>query len=110
MRKTGQPDQQQIIENLELALAGLRNLRRAAPTSRPSEPSGSGDSLVPDVQVRNEFGISPMTLWRWERDAALDFPKRVKIRGRAYRSRKQLDEFRDRMMNAAITQRIRLEQ
>ncbi len=32
------------------------------------------DELVPDPKVCGEFGVTPMTLWRWERDERLAFP------------------------------------
>jgi hypothetical protein len=32
------------------------------------------DELVPDPKVAAEFGVTPMTLWRWDNDPALDFP------------------------------------
>ncbi len=36
-------------------------------------------------QVRERFGsISPMTLWRWERDEKLSFPKATAINKRKY--------------------------
>jgi hypothetical protein len=37
------------------------------------EGGGDGDldSLVPDPQVCREFGVSAMTLWRWDRDPFL---------------------------------------
>jgi hypothetical protein len=43
-----------------------------------------------------------MTLWRWDRDPELDFPPPVKIRKKNYRSRQQLEQFKQRMVNSAI--------
>jgi hypothetical protein len=63
------------------------------------------DEFVPDPQIQREFGVSAMTLWRWDRDPALMFPPAVKIRGRNFRSRRQLEEFKQRMLAAAVRRR-----
>jgi predicted DNA-binding transcriptional regulator AlpA len=63
------------------------------------------DEWVPDPRVRRELGISEMTLWRWTRDAALGFPKPIKIRERNFRSRRELDAFKARMLADALRQR-----
>jgi predicted DNA-binding transcriptional regulator AlpA len=34
--------------------------------------------------VRQRYGISNMTLWRWEHDPRLNFPKPIEINGRKY--------------------------
>lgn len=60
--------------------------------------SDAPDSLVPDPQVWREFGISPMTGWRWTRDPTLGFPPPIKIRTRCFRSRRALEEFKRRMV------------
>lgn len=60
------------------------------------------DMLVPDKAVREEFGISAMTLWRWSHDPELNFPPPVYVRKRKFRSRKLLDAFKQRMMRDAI--------
>ena len=61
------------------------------------------DELVPDPQVCRELGVSAMTLWRWERDRQLDFPPKIKIRTRNYRSRRALSEWRDRMVREGVS-------
>jgi predicted DNA-binding transcriptional regulator AlpA len=48
------------------------------------------DELIPDPQVCSRYNICPMTLWRWDRDAALGFPKPVRIRRRKYRRLSEL--------------------
>jgi hypothetical protein len=66
------------------------------------------DKLVPDPQAWREFGVSAMAWWRWGRDAdliALGFPPPVKIRGRNFRSRRQLEIFKQRMLRRAIADR-----
>ena len=54
------------------------------------------DTFVPDPQVWKELGISSMTGWRWQRDPDLNFPPRIQIRGRNFRSRKQLERWKAR--------------
>jgi hypothetical protein len=63
------------------------------------------DQLVPDTVVCKEFGITAMSLWRWDRDPALDFPPQIKIRTKNCRSRKQLEEFKARLLRSAIEKR-----
>jgi len=65
----------------------------------------TADTFVPDVVVLQEFGITSMSLWRWDHDAALDFPPKIKIGGHNYRSRKALEVFKQRMQRTAIEQR-----
>jgi hypothetical protein len=31
----------------------------------------SHDTLVPDPQVQKEFGVTAMSIWRWDRDPEL---------------------------------------
>jgi predicted DNA-binding transcriptional regulator AlpA len=49
--------------------------------------------LIPDPDVLKRYGISAMTLWRWDQDASLGFPKPIRIRGRKYRDERELDAF-----------------
>jgi hypothetical protein len=63
------------------------------------------DTLVPDRQVANEFGITLMGIWRWTNDPGLGFPPQIKIRNRNFRSRRALEEFKRRMMRQAIAAR-----
>ena len=63
------------------------------------------DELVPDPQVCEEFGITSMTLWRWDHDSELDFPPPIKIRKKNYRSRQSLEKFKQRMVTSAIATR-----
>jgi hypothetical protein len=65
----------------------------------------AADTLVPDPQVWAEFNICPMTGWRWTRDPELDFPQPIKIRNRCYRSRRQIEAFKERMLRKAIAAR-----
>ena len=65
----------------------------------------SPDNLIPDPVVCAEFGVTAMTLWRWTRDTELNFPPAIAIRNRNFRSRKQLEAFKARMLMKAIRQR-----
>ncbi|MCA1431180.1 hypothetical protein I6F29_35625 [Bradyrhizobium sp. NBAIM16] len=61
------------------------------------------DSFVPDKQVRNELGgITATTLRKWERDPRLNFPPRISILERTYRSRKALDEFKQQAIKRGL--------
>jgi predicted DNA-binding transcriptional regulator AlpA len=62
----------------------------------------SEDHLVPDPKARKEFGVSAMTIWRWDRDSKLGFPPPIKINGRTYRSRQQLEEWKANLLARAL--------
>jgi hypothetical protein len=72
------------------------------PTS--AKAPNDADELVPDPQVQREFGIDAMTLYRWTNDPALGFPTKIQIRGRNFRSRKQLEAFKALMLQQALKQ------
>lgn len=63
------------------------------------------DEFVPDQKVWREFGISSMSGYRWTHDPNLNFPPAIKIRTRCFRSRRALEEFKERMMRSAISHR-----
>jgi hypothetical protein len=69
--------------------------------SAKTEPHPRVRELVPDVVIRREFGVSAMSIFRWERDPSLDFPRPVIIRGRRYFFRDQIELFKDRLIEAA---------
>jgi hypothetical protein len=63
------------------------------------------DPLVPDPKVAEEFGVSLMTLWRWDHDARmaeLGWERPVKIRNRNYRSRSVLEKVKATAMKIGI--------
>jgi hypothetical protein len=63
------------------------------------------DPLVPDPKVAEEFGVSLMTLWRWDHDprmAELGWEPPVKIRKRNYRSRSVLERVKATAMKIGI--------
>jgi hypothetical protein len=49
--------------------------------------------LLPDPKVCDRYNVTSMTLWRWDRDPALNFPKPIRIRRRKYRDVDELDAF-----------------
>jgi predicted DNA-binding transcriptional regulator AlpA len=63
------------------------------------------DELVPDPEVCREFNVTPMTLWRWDRDEKLSFPPPVRIRHRNFRSRRQLEAFKTTLIKNAMDAR-----
>lgn len=63
------------------------------------------DTFVPDPQVRKELAISETTLGRWTNDKKLGFPPIIKVFTRNYRSRKLLEEFKQRVQRVAISER-----
>jgi hypothetical protein len=69
----------------------------------PTKPER--DELVCDPAVAKEFGVSLMTLFRWSADPALEFPPMIKIRGRNFRSRRQLEEFKENLIRDAVKER-----
>ena len=67
-----------------------------------SDGDAEPDELVPDPIVCREFGISSMTLWRWDHDVELKFPPPIVIRKRKFRIRRQLEAFKQRLLRRAI--------
>ena len=66
------------------------------------------DTLVPDPKVAGEFGVTLMTLWRWDRSPAkseLGWPPSIKIGRRNYRSRHGLEAFKKNLIAAALAER-----
>lgn len=49
--------------------------------------------LLPDSKVRQRYSVSACTLYRWDRNPALKFPRPTKINGRNYRDEDELDQF-----------------
>jgi predicted DNA-binding transcriptional regulator AlpA len=70
------------------------------------------DELVPDREVAKECGgVTLMTLWRWSNDPKykdLNFPPPIKLKTRNYRSRRQLEEFKQRKFLEAIATRSKV--
>ena len=60
---------------------------------------------VPDPQVCREFGVTAMTLWRWDHDIELNFPPPIRIRRRKFRYRRALEDFKRQLVRNAIAGR-----
>ena len=54
------------------------------------------DALVPDPLVQQEFGVTAMN-----HDPNLNFPPKIKIRTKNYRSRKALEQFKANLIASA---------
>jgi hypothetical protein len=83
--------------------------RADAHAAKSNKPAAPFDSLVPDATARAELGgVSKMTWWRWQRDprmVALGFPVAITLCDRTYRSRAELESFKQRLMQEAIKAR-----
>jgi hypothetical protein len=98
----------------KLAASLLTSTHLAPPTQAPPDVDDDGgnaseaDQLVPDPTVCREFGVSAMTLWRWDRDpqlAKLGWPPPIEIRKRKFRLRSRLEAFKNTMFRRAVTAR-----
>jgi len=61
--------------------------------------------LVPDPLVAQEFHITFMTLWRWDRHPdriALGWPPKIKIGTKNYRERSKLEAFKANLLQRAL--------
>ena len=45
---------------------------------------------LPDPQVCRRYGVCAMTLWRWDHDPEMNFPKPMRILTRSYRDEEEL--------------------
>ena len=59
------------------------------------------DFLLADPAVCTMFNVSAMTLWRWDHNSELGFPKKIKINGRNYRRLGDLRRFQHSLQVAA---------
>jgi hypothetical protein len=78
------------------------------PDQQSASPNAEGeqpDTLVTDKAICEEFAITPMSLWRWDRDERLGFPPPIRINSRKYRSRRQIEEFKARLIRGALKSR-----
>lgn len=61
----------------------------------------SNKQYVTSKYVRDRYGVSDMTLWRWLRDPKLNFPKPLTIRRRNLWVPEELDAFDARQRGEA---------
>lgn len=77
-----------------------------------STAPASFDTWVAEAQVRVECGdLSSMTIHRYDQDERLKklgWPPPIYIRGRKYRSRRMLEEFKERMLQLSLANRGKL--
>jgi hypothetical protein len=78
----------------------------------PKEPQSMPDVeieyFVPDPIVADEFGVTPMTIWRWDHSAAqaaLGWPEKVNINGHNYRRRAKLEAYKRNVVALALAER-----
>ena len=45
---------------------------------------------LPDPQVCRRYGVCAMTLWRWDHDPEMNFPKPMRVGRRKYRDEEEL--------------------
>ncbi len=65
------------------------------------------DDLVPDPRVAQELGgVRLITLWRWSKNPKVGFPPAIKINGRNYRRRSDLEAFKQRMAEASSKKEV----
>ena len=57
--------------------------------------------LLPERKVCERYGVTPITLRRWDQDPRLNFPKALVIRKRKYRDADELDAFDTRLTRSA---------
>jgi hypothetical protein len=62
------------------------------------------DEFVPDPQVWREFGITSMSGHRFDRRPELGFPPPIRIGKRKYRSRKQIEAYKQRLIAKALAE------
>ena len=63
----------------------------------------SREVLVPVTpNVAQEFKRNPRTIKRWIADPAFNFPKPVRINGRLYIARSELEGFKQRVLASAL--------
>jgi hypothetical protein len=64
------------------------------------------DELVPDRTARKELGgVTAMTFHRRDLKPAPGWPVKIKVAGRNYRSRRELEAFKARLMAEALKSR-----
>jgi len=55
--------------------------------------TNSQTTFLPASQVRIRYGVSDMTLWRWLRNEQLNFPRPLRINGRRFWKRTDLESW-----------------
>jgi hypothetical protein len=64
--------------------------------------------LMPDPKVARFFGVCMKTIERWSDDPKLNFPPRITINNRSYRSTEALDAFvAGRLKESVVAERAK---
>ena len=64
----------------------------------------SGETFVPVTpDVAREFKRNPRTIKRWIADPKIGFPTPVRLNNRLYVTRRALEEFKQRLIDAALS-------
>lgn len=58
------------------------------------------ETFLPDSKVLHRYGITAMSLWRWDENPDLGFPRPHVISGRKYRKLSELIAFEARAVGA----------
>lgn len=101
-----------VIASLAAFKSGFccNNNNNKSPLAKIRAAVMTPDEFVPDPRVCQEFNVSSMTIWRWDRDPAkalLGWPPPIRINRRKFRSRKQLEQFKANLLQAALEARER---
>jgi predicted DNA-binding transcriptional regulator AlpA len=57
--------------------------------------------LLPDPQVARRYNVNPRTIYRWDDQPALGFPKPIRINNRKYRRLHELEAWERQRVEAA---------
>lgn len=58
-----------------------------------TEPSQNPTRFIKAREVKQRYGVSDMTLWRWIKSDLMGFPAPIYINGHRHWTNHQLDEF-----------------
>ncbi|KGJ15125.1 helix-turn-helix transcriptional regulator [Paracoccus sanguinis] len=62
----------------------------------------SPEKLMTASEVMAKFAVSKMSLWRWQRDEKLGFPKPIRIRNRNYYRESEIARFQADLIAQAV--------
>jgi predicted DNA-binding transcriptional regulator AlpA len=64
--------------------------------------SSGANTLIPKPYLARELGVSSRTLSRWLKDAGVEFPRPVTIRGRLYFDRPSVEVWKAARVRASL--------
>jgi hypothetical protein len=62
--------------------------------------------FLTEKQVRLRYGVSAMTMWRWDHQPDLGFPPAIRINKRKYRDEAALDAFDEALKRIALAELV----